>query len=462
MVKCEQKIDIRKPLRKWRQGSMNRRVHWRKAAYMNWEDNRMGLFDRGKKKAAQQSEKEKVQERPANQQAQKEQKEKGKQEEQEKPKQYIAGAGACIVTKSILSGASKLKWLFRQDGGIGNGWVAFGDRDTQEYVDKAENMAVVDFNTLANIEPAVVNVFYMPMGTDLEFRADQSGKYFIDTRTGKEIREPVKHPAQIAFEKNLKFLNRESYPLEFFRGLFPAADQEDGREADQSIGQETERTVGRKAGQEAGRTDGKLQQVMAGKVDFPTGAVVLADPMVYLGSEKYQTCLERRIPAGCYSVWLSICRSRIAGLRIAAAKLQIAEKEPVRYELAMPKGHTIEDFNKPGVFSFFGVDAGLACFADEAAAAEYGRFIRQWHEEHPGKNHYDDYFAALFQQSYEANPALQNRGGDYLSWQIPESGNGLVLFSSGMGDGIYSGYWGLDEDGEAVELVIPFMNPEYF
>ena len=34
----------------------------------------------------------------------------------------------------------------------------------------------------------------------------------VDTRTGKEIREPVKHPAQIAFEKNLKFLNQKTYP----------------------------------------------------------------------------------------------------------------------------------------------------------------------------------------------------------------------------------------------------------
>ena len=30
-------------------------------------------------------------------------------------------------------------------------------------------MAIVDFNTLANIEPTVVNVFYMPIGSDLEF-----------------------------------------------------------------------------------------------------------------------------------------------------------------------------------------------------------------------------------------------------------------------------------------------------
>ena len=45
---------------------------------------------------------------------------------------------------------------------------------------------------------------------------------------------------------------------------------------------------------------------------------------------------------------------------------------------------------------------------------------------------------------------------------MPGTGHRMVWFSSGMGDGIYSGYWGLDKDGEAVSLVVPFLNPEYF
>lgn len=77
-------------------------------------------------------------------------------------------------------------------------------------------MAIVDFNTLANIEPTVVNIFYMPVGSDLEFRSDKTGKYFVDTRTGKEIREPVKHPAQLAFEKNLKIAMPRGKHIEEF------------------------------------------------------------------------------------------------------------------------------------------------------------------------------------------------------------------------------------------------------
>lgn len=354
------------------------------------------------------------------------------EKQQEKPQEmkvYIQGAGGTIVTKSILNGTSKLKWMFRQDSGHGNGWVAFGDRDTQEYVDDAKNMAIVDFNTLANIEPAVVNIFYMPMGSDLEFRSDATGTYFVNTKTGKEIREQVKHPAQIAFEKNLKFLNKEAYPEEFFRMLFTESD--------------------------------KIKVVRAGEADFPTGEVVLADPIAYLGS-RYETVLDKRIPAGSYPVELSICRSRIAGLRIAAAKLFLSETPVARYEIAMPKGKQGEDLGKPGVFTFFGVDTGLACFADKRVSEENQAFFEAWAKENPEKNKYTDYFKALFQKSYEANPEVQNPGGSFLEWKLPESGQRTVLFSSGMGDGIYSGYWGLDAAGEPVCLVALFMNPEYF
>ena len=357
---------------------------------------------------------------------------KNTEKQKEKPKEmkeYIRGAGGTIVSKSILNGTSRLKWLFRQESEYGNGWIAFGDTDTQEYVNDPKNMEIVDYNVLANIEPTVVNVYYMPMGSDLEFRSDKSGKYFVDTRTGEEIREPVKHPAQIAFEKNLKFLNKETYPMEFFRTLFTKSD--------------------------------KCEVIQAGETDFPTGEVVLADPLAYLGT-KYETVLEQKIPAGSYPVDLSICLSRIAGLRVAAARIRISDRPAVRYEIAMPKGHQKKDQGKAGVFTFFGVDTGLACFADAQTSEAYRIYFEKWQQDNPGGNKYNDYFAALFQKSYEEYPEYQNQGGSFLAWELPETGQKLVMFSSGMGDGIYSGYWGLDEEEEAVCLVVPFLNPEYF
>lgn len=239
----------------------------------------------------------------------------------------------------------------------------------------------------------------------------------------------VKHPMQIAFENNLRFLNQSEYPEEFWQGLFQSSE--------------------------------RLQILTLGEADFSTGELVLADPLSYLGT-KYQTVLERRAPAGSYSVQLAVMQTQYAGLRYAAARLLLNEKAAVRYEIAMPKGYALADLGKPGVFSFFGVDAGLACFADAAQAQEFQRFARRWYQDNQGKNIYDDYFAGLFAQSYAQRPEMQRPGGDFLCWQLPESGSRLIMFTSGLGDGVYSAYWGLDADGGLTELVIPFMNPEFF
>lgn len=350
-----------------------------------------------------------------------------KQTEKTNQKSYQP-LGACIVTKSLLSGTSRLKWMFRENNGIGTGWVALGDTDTQEYINQVENLTVVDFSLLMEIEPAVRNVFYMPIGADLEFISD--GKYFVDTRTGEEIREPVKHPLQIAFERNLKFLNQETYDAVFFQNLF--------------------------------RKTEKLERVAVGQVDLPTGRVVLADPMAYLGNEKYQTVLEKQIPKGSYDAELSIMRSALAGIRVAAARLKITDEIPLRYEIAMPKGFEPTDLQKPGVFSFFGVDTGLACFADVSTAKEYKVFLEEWKQEHPEENLYQDYFSYLFAENAKSDLAVKVGAGNFLLWKLPQSGKRLVMFASGMGDGIYSAYWGMDQNENITELVIPFMNLEYF
>ena len=237
--------------------------------------------------------------------------------------------------------------------------------------------------------------------------------------------QPPKSPIQLAFEKNLRFLNQETYPKEFFEGLF---------------------------------TENNRQKLFTvGEADFPTGEVVIADPLVYLGT-KYQTVLERQIPKGSYPVELSILYSETAGLRIAAARLKIKDEKAVSY--IRGESRVNPDGKRP--FCFMGVDAGVACFTDLRAAEEYDGFIRKWHGENPDKNHYDDYFAKYFAESYEKFPQIQREGGDFIQWKLPDSENRLIMFASGLGDGMYSGYWGENEKGEITELVIPFLNPELF
>lgn len=96
--------------------------------------------------------------------------------------------GGCIITKSLDDGTSKLKWIFREESvnPVDNGWRALGDTDTEEYINVPENNLVVDFDRLVEIEPAVLAIYDMPVGTDMEF--DSQRKVFMDSNTGKEYR----------------------------------------------------------------------------------------------------------------------------------------------------------------------------------------------------------------------------------------------------------------------------------
>ena len=114
------------------------------------------------------------------------------------------------------------------------------------------------------------------------------------------------------------------------------------------------------------------------------------------------------------------------------------------------------------MFSFFGVDTGLACFADVSTAKEYKVFLEEWKQEHPEENLYQDYFSYLFAENAKSDLAVKVGAGNFLLWKLPQSGKRLVMFASGMGDGIYSAYWGMDQNENITELVIPFMNLEYF
>ena len=97
--------------------------------------------------------------------------------------------GGCIITKSLYEGSSKLKWIFREESvnQVDNGWRAIGDTDTQEYINTPGNNMVVDFDRLVEIEPAVLAIYDMPVGTDLEFCHDETGRFFVDSNTGKRL-----------------------------------------------------------------------------------------------------------------------------------------------------------------------------------------------------------------------------------------------------------------------------------
>ena len=247
-----------------------------------------------------------------------------------------------------------------------------------------------------NIEPTILNVYEMPIGTDLIFIEEDGDKYFINAKTNEQIREKVKSPFMIAFEKNLNFLRKDEYSKEFIENLFTESN--------------------------------RISLHTIGEVDFPTGQVIIADPLCYLHSEENRKILDRTIPIGKYEVELAILNSKTISKRVAGARLKIKNDKIIRYEQTQ---------NKSSKLNGFSVDAGLASICDATVAEEYTKFYSN-----------NDYFIKLLQ------------GKQFIDWEIPGTNHKIAMFETGFGDGYYMSLYGLNEKDEVCELVIPFINPE--
>ena len=107
-----------------------------------------------------------------------------------KKTEFIKNAGGSIVSKNILNNKGYLKWLLREDSvnKNDNGWRFFSDIDNEEFINNPENLAVCDFNTVAEIEPAIIGIYMMPVGSDLELIRENGEISFIDNISGEKVK----------------------------------------------------------------------------------------------------------------------------------------------------------------------------------------------------------------------------------------------------------------------------------
>ena len=199
-----------------------------------------------------------------------------------------------------------------------------------------------------------------------------------------------------------------------------------------------------------------------GTIDVPTGNIVVADPLVYLGTNYGSPVLEKKIKKGTYPVEVAILKNKNIGTRMCTVRLKIKETPAEYYECALPTEETTVYVATDGIVSGFPVDAGMISICDKQVAEEYNQFLNDWHDKNPDSNHYDDYFEQFFQESYQKLPNYQREEGDFIEWTNPQTNHKLVMVASGLGDGFYQSFWGYDKDNEICELIVPLINPDLF
>lgn len=95
------------------------------------------------------------------------------------------GLGGSIVSKNILDHRGNLKWCIKERpvNELDNGWRFLSDIDTEDFLSDSSNMLVCDWGTVIELEPAVMNIFNMPQGTDITLINEKGKKFFIYTET---------------------------------------------------------------------------------------------------------------------------------------------------------------------------------------------------------------------------------------------------------------------------------------
>ena len=98
--------------------------------------------------------------------------------------------GGCIVSRNILENKGRLKWCFREESvnRLDNGWCFLSEVDTDEFLANPKNMVVCDWGTMFEIEPAIMPIFDMPVGTELTLEYESGRMYFVNSETGEAIK----------------------------------------------------------------------------------------------------------------------------------------------------------------------------------------------------------------------------------------------------------------------------------
>ena len=99
--------------------------------------------------------------------------------------------GACTVSRNIYNGTGKLTWCIKRQSKHKDdcGWVFLSDVDTDEFLNNPKNWCIMTLEDLMEIEPLIVEIYNMPVGTEVTMIREPEDVYFVDTNTGERIND---------------------------------------------------------------------------------------------------------------------------------------------------------------------------------------------------------------------------------------------------------------------------------
>lgn len=105
--------------------------------------------------------------------------------------EFIRHAGACLVTTNAYTGRGQIRWAHRETSKdpADNGWRILSAIDESDYLSDPANWTIADFNELCAIEPALIEIWDLPVGSELRLEIHPDGRrQWIDAETDAPIR----------------------------------------------------------------------------------------------------------------------------------------------------------------------------------------------------------------------------------------------------------------------------------
>ncbi|MDI5963162.1 DUF4241 domain-containing protein [Streptomyces sp. SL13] len=186
---------------------------------------------------------------------------------------------------------------------------------------------------------------------------------------------------------------------------------------------------------------GVIGLMSGGELALPTGRVAACDPLVTLGEELEG--FTATVPPGRYPVSVAVVTigdpaAAEPHQRVAAARLVIKDVPPVSWDMALQPEQELTDLTDDEFYGY-GVDAGTGCFADASVDSRFAG----------GQGAEDSQlFDAINAAGWTARP---------INHTDPATGQQVVVFFSGWGDGAYPTWVGRDASGEVCCFVTDFF-----
>ncbi|WP_159800901.1 DUF4241 domain-containing protein [Flavobacterium sp. MK4S-17] len=199
----------------------------------------------------------------------------------------------------------------------------------------------------------------------------------------------------------------------------------------------------------------ELVEIHIGDVNLPTGKIIAADPFFTEGQQPFA----RSVEPDKYPVFIYMAEIDQLHHRVAYAKIKFRPENATKWMLAVTEDLTQEELDELSEDEFYGfpVESGLACFLDAETNASLIAKMDEVQDKDPEANYYDEVLAEEFRQ-YSGKNQFSRELGDWNDHHPDkESDNNVIMFASGWGDGYYPAYWGVDEEGNTIELVIDFL-----